>query len=149
MVITGNVQISSSHLSLGADMLVPSTLTDSSIRKFAALAASIKSPDGEENGSLAVMQISHAGRQSPNFLGGRVPFLQHPLSASATRVGGKAKGSVLNRALNALLFQEARAMTESDIVGVVDGFVRGARLAHRSGFDGVQLHAAHGCKHLL
>ena len=149
MVITGNVQVSSSHLTLGADMLIPTTITDSSIRDFRVLASAIKSPDGNENRTLAVMQISHAGRQSPNFIGGRIPFIRHPLSASATRVGRGTGGNVLTKALNRLLFPEARAMTEHDIDEAIAGFVRGANLAHLSGFDGVQLHAAHGCKHLV
>jgi len=38
-------------------------------------------------------------------------------------------------------------MSISDIDDTVEGFVRGATVAHMSGFDGVQIHAAHGCEY--
>jgi 2,4-dienoyl-CoA reductase-like NADH-dependent reductase (Old Yellow Enzyme family) len=37
-----------------------------------------------------------------------------------------------------------RAMTQSDIDAVCDAYVRSAESAHRLGFDGVELHGAHG-----
>jgi 2,4-dienoyl-CoA reductase-like NADH-dependent reductase (Old Yellow Enzyme family) len=36
-------------------------------------------------------------------------------------------------------------MSLENIDDVVEAFVRGAKLAVLAGFDGVQLHAAHGC----
>lgn len=37
-------------------------------------------------------------------------------------------------------------MSLQDVDEVVTAFVRGARVALESGFDGIQLHAAHGCE---
>jgi len=37
-----------------------------------------------------------------------------------------------------------REATAADIARIIDSFVEGARRAHEAGFDGVQLHAAHG-----
>jgi len=37
-----------------------------------------------------------------------------------------------------------REMTKDDIQRLIDDFVKGAELAHKSGFDGIQIHAAHG-----
>ena len=159
MVISGNVQVSRKHLSLGADMIVPDTLSEDNLKGFKRLARSMKggigmSADGNADESsmrpLAIMQLNHTGRQSPNVLGGRLPFIQPPLSASATRVGAPSHSSrrsnnLLTRIVNALLFQRAHAMSEKDVEETVDSFVRGALLAVRSGFDGIQIHGAHGC----
>lgn len=154
MIITGNVQVCSNHLTLGRDLVLPDSLTPDALRPFAQLSAAIH---GSENQShhyssssrrtraLAIMQLSHAGRQSPLILGGRPPF-SAPLGPSAVPLGTKQQG-VLGGMLYSLLFQTPRAMTASAIDDVVDRFVRGARLAHASSFDGVQLHASHGCEH--
>jgi 2,4-dienoyl-CoA reductase-like NADH-dependent reductase (Old Yellow Enzyme family) len=37
-------------------------------------------------------------------------------------------------------------MSLADIDDAVEAFVRGAKLAKLAGFDGIQLHAAHGCE---
>jgi 2,4-dienoyl-CoA reductase-like NADH-dependent reductase (Old Yellow Enzyme family) len=89
------------------------------------------------------MQLSHAGRQSPNVLGGRTPFVS-PMAPSAVAVGSKAP-DIFARALHYAVFQTPRPMSVVDVDDVVRAFVRGAEVAARAGFDGVQLHAAHGC----
>ncbi|KAI5123256.1 hypothetical protein M0805_001345 [Coniferiporia weirii] len=156
MVITGNVQVSRRHLSLGADMTIPECISDGVIERFRRLACAMRGEDSKsrdrENANtervrpLVIMQLNHTGRQSPNGLGGRWPFFQPPLSASATRVGTSPARveNLLSRLAYAVLFQKARAMSAVDIDDVVDGFVRGAKVAVTSGFDGVQIHAAHG-----
>ncbi|EJC97771.1 FMN-linked oxidoreductase [Fomitiporia mediterranea MF3/22] len=152
MILTGNVQISQKHLSLGADMVIPHTLSEDAVAGFRKLADSMKGRDieGRKMRPLAVMQLSHAGRQSPNGLGGRLPFVEPPLSASATRVGmspdSLRSDNLSTRVTNRLLFQKSVAMTGADVEEALDGFVRGARLAVLSGFDGVQIHGAHGCR---
>ena len=159
MVITGNVQVSRDHLSLGADMIIPDP-SEEDLKGFKQLKDSMKGLHAENSNPsgnmysrtepLVIIQLNHTGRQSPNGLGGRWPFIQRPLSASATRVGSSCEPRQRNGSLtfiaNTLLFQEARAMTEAEIKETVDSFVRGARLAHETGFDGIQLHAAHGCE---
>jgi 2,4-dienoyl-CoA reductase-like NADH-dependent reductase (Old Yellow Enzyme family) len=134
MILTGNVQVSSTHLGSGRDLIV-----DSDLDAFVRLASIIK-----RNGkSLAIMQLSHAGRQSANIVGGRKPFVA-PLAPSTVALGHKSDG-FLARILQRLMFTKPQEMTLSDIDEVVDQFVKGARLARLSGFDGIELHAAHGC----
>ncbi|KAF4619445.1 hypothetical protein D9613_005353 [Agrocybe pediades] len=147
MIITGNVQIMKDHGTLGRDMAIPASLdADELLQPFRELADAIhgvRSPcDGmRRNKTLAIMQLNHTGRQAANVIGGRLP-LKPPLAPSAVRVGsGKDLGS---RMLNTLLFQVPQAMSHTDVCFVMDRFVDGAILAHRTGFDGVQLHAAHG-----
>lgn len=146
MIITGNVQVSPNHLSLGRDMVVPEYITEETLGPFQKLARVIKGVGTSHDRSLAIMQLSHAGRQSPNFLGGRAPF-ERPLAPSAIALGSANRGrNLVSDIFHWFLFQTPQAMSGQDIDDVVDSFVRGAKLALLSGFDGVQLHAAHGCK---
>ncbi|KAJ8081803.1 hypothetical protein PM082_007649 [Marasmius tenuissimus] len=138
MIITGNVQVSDTHLTLGRDMVVPAELNEAALESYRKLASSIHKGDG----TLAIMQLSHAGRQSSNFIGGRLPFVP-PLGPSAIPVAPGASG-LLSWLFHRLLFTTPRAMTSSDVERTITGFVRGAELAINSGFDGVQLHVAHG-----
>ncbi|CAK5262097.1 unnamed protein product [Mycena citricolor] len=149
MVITGNVNISPHHLTLARDLVLPSQHDAAGAEAFRALAKVMRG-----NGNrLAIMQLNHAGRQSPNVLGGRTPFAP-PLGPSSIRVGSEhpattdsqrmpTKG-MLASLINWLMFQFPREMSLDDIDKVVDEFVRGAKLAVDTGFDGVELHAAHG-----
>ncbi|KAF7325577.1 FMN-linked oxidoreductase [Mycena kentingensis (nom. inval.)] len=111
---------------------------EKNIAPFRALADAIHGRRAHK--PLAIMQLSHAGRQSPNILGGRAPFAP-PLGPSAVRVGASGFVSSL---LHQFMFQTPLEMSLRDIDTVVDAFVHGARVAAAAGFDGVELHAAHG-----
>ena len=158
MIITGNVQVSRDHLTLGRDMVVPKTVTSDALRSYAALASAMRpasekynqeSHDVSGSRSLVIMQLSHAGRQSPIVLGGRLP-LTPPFAPSALGIGRDENSSAhlgwLGRLIFKIGFQTPRAMSVQDIDHLVDRFVLGAKLAHDAGFDGVELHASHGCK---
>jgi 2,4-dienoyl-CoA reductase-like NADH-dependent reductase (Old Yellow Enzyme family) len=71
------------------------------------------------------VQINHPGRQALRIAGA------HPVapSAIAPRVPGAVK---------------PHALTETDIHDIVERFVTTASVVKAAGFDGVQLHAAHG-----
>lgn len=137
MVITGNVQVSASHLSLGRDMVIPVCITQETMAPFRKLAHNM-------GDAISVMQLNHAGRQSSNIIGGRLPF-RAPLAPSAVRVEGRSEGYA-STVVHRLLFQTPKAMTLQDIEDVIADFIRGAELALKAGFDGVQLHVAHGCE---
>jgi 2,4-dienoyl-CoA reductase-like NADH-dependent reductase (Old Yellow Enzyme family) len=81
----------------------------------------------QQHGSLAIVQIFHGGARSPENLIG-----QQPWSASA-HVMPFAKTPV-----------EVRAATQQDMDRVITDFVMAAKRAVDSGFDGVELHGAHG-----
>lgn len=139
MVFTGNVQVSPTHLTLGRDMVIPTHISEATLEPYLKLCAAIHS-----NGkSLAIMQLSHTGRQSMNLISGSP---NPPLAPSSVRVGSDHKdASFFARLVYRLAFHEPKAMTTDDLSRVIEEFVRGAQVAHQSGFDGVQLHAAHGC----
>ncbi|GLB42192.1 putative NADH:flavin oxidoreductase / NADH oxidase family protein [Lyophyllum shimeji] len=140
MVLTGNVQVSKTHLSLGRDVVIPQELSDESLQPFKQWAESMRGSG--ESGTLKLIQLSHGGRQSVNFIGGR-PLFQPPFSPGSIPVKAKRPGWFTD-ALHSFAFQTPVPMTLEDIDEVVEAFVRGARVASEAGFDGVQLHAAHG-----
>lgn len=91
--------------------------------RFSAWAEAAKS-----GGAQIWMQINHPGRQMPAALG-------QPTAPSAVPM---ALGSFSRQ------FSPPRAMSEADIAEVKARFINTALLAQRVGFDGVQIHAAHG-----
>ena len=80
------------------------------------LASAIKACD-----ALAVAQLHHAGMRSPAALIG-----QTPLCPSDSDQYG------------------ARALTGDEVEGLIESFVAAAVRAERAGFDGVEIHGAHG-----
>lgn len=152
MILTGNVQVSRDHLTLGKDMVVPETITSDTLCSYKTLACAMrpvseqkKDKDGVSMPrTLIIMQVSHAGRQSPSLLGGRSLFVP-PLAPSACGLGLNAS-NWFSRLMYRILFPTPRTMTMQDIDNVVNRFVLGANLAHDAGFDGIELHASHGCK---
>jgi 2,4-dienoyl-CoA reductase-like NADH-dependent reductase (Old Yellow Enzyme family) len=81
------------------------------------------------NDTKVIMQINHPGRQTYKKLGGKT------LSPSDVP---------LNLGKHSSLFAKPKAMTEDDIQDVIKRFTQTALKAHEAGFDGVQIHAAHG-----
>ncbi|KAF9533544.1 hypothetical protein CPB83DRAFT_480515 [Crepidotus variabilis] len=163
MVITGNVQVAADHLSLGRDIVLPENIKQPSLnelRSFEMLAQTIRGSEiknppernddhsrwkEKTNRTLAILQLNHTGRQSSNFIGGRWPF-RVPVGPSAVRVGSTPGRNLgyFERLANALLFQTPTALHSGEIRSILDRFVEGAVFAQKTGFDGVQLHAAHG-----
>ncbi|KAJ7915752.1 hypothetical protein B0H13DRAFT_2231803 [Mycena leptocephala] len=143
MIFTGNVQVSPQHLSVARDLVLPRELSERNLKPFRELAAAMHGWR-DEKPPLAIMQLNHTGRQSPNILGGRLPF-SPPLGPSSIRVGSSLHNrGILSDLLHRLVFQIPRSMSLHDIDEVVEAFVRGARLAAQTGYDGVELHVAHG-----
>jgi len=154
MVLTGNVQVTPDHLTLGRDIVLPPDLNnpkEEDLLPFRQLAHAMHGgnlrPESKEHKILAIMQLSHAGRQSSNFIGGR-PVFRRPSAPSPIQVGlgSWRKANLIEGILNNALFQTPKEMTEEDILNVVVRFVYGAVFAQKAGFDGIQLHAAHGCR---
>ena len=80
-------------------------------------------------GSLFLAQLSHPGRQGNRALN------PHPVSASDVHLAIKWAGNE---------FAQPRPLTTPEIRGVVESFGDTAWWCREAGFDGVQIHCAHG-----
>ncbi|KAF9234218.1 Alpha/Beta hydrolase protein [Melanogaster broomeanus] len=145
IVITGNVQVSQGHLTLGRDIVVPVLINEETLAPFKKLARIIHADNSRDppNCPLAVMQLSHVGRQSPNFIGGRTLGVP-PLAPSPVRIvsnkrsrsdDGVTVADVQDtpHPLLRALFQVPREMTLDNIMEVQQAFVRGALTALEAG----------------
>jgi 2,4-dienoyl-CoA reductase-like NADH-dependent reductase (Old Yellow Enzyme family) len=90
--------------------------SDEHIAGLTRLAGTIK-----KNGSLAIAQLYHGGMRCPADVIG-----MPPLSASNNEKWG------------------ARAMSTGEVEEMIEAFVVAAERAEKCGFDGVELHGAHG-----
>ncbi|RUO76654.1 NADH:flavin oxidoreductase/NADH oxidase family protein [Pseudidiomarina taiwanensis] len=121
LLITGNVMVDQLAMTGPGGVALEA---ETELLPFAEWARAAK-----ENDTKVWMQINHPGRQVYKMLKGRA----WAPSAVALDLGPHSK-----------LFAEPRAMTEADINEVIDRFVKTAERAKEAGFDGVQIHAAHG-----
>ncbi len=116
--VTGNVMIDKRYLERPGNVVVEDETALDALKDWAVAAKS--------GGSQIWMQISHPGRQCPIVVNTK------PLSPSAEKL------QILG------LFGKPRAMTSDDIDDAIQRYARTAMIAQKAGFDGVQIHAAHG-----
>ncbi|MCF6443963.1 NADH:flavin oxidoreductase/NADH oxidase family protein [Nereida sp. MMG025] len=122
MLITGNVIVDRWHLERGGNLAI-----DGDQSNVARAALSDMAAAGKAHGSLMVMQLNHAGRQTQKAIN------PHPKGASD--VGLKMGNG---------RFATPTPMSDADIEDMINRFVAAAKVAMETGFDGVQVHAAHG-----
>ncbi len=127
MIITGNVMVAPDAMTgPGGVYLGKNTLSDPAVRRrFEDWSAA-----GKSGGSALYMQISHPGRQVYAAMGTDV------VSASATKLNMEGPA--------AKMFTDARALTSDEVDSMVTRFADTAEAAESCGFDGVQIHSAHG-----
>lgn len=121
LILTGNVMID--HLAMtgpGGVVLERDTQLDA----FKTLAVR-----AQKNDCRILMQINHPGRQVFKKMGGKV------LSPSDV---------ALDMGAHSNLFTAPKPMAEDEIADVISRFAATAQRAEEAGFDGVQIHAAHG-----
>lgn len=135
----GNVQIDPKHLASPHDLTItPSTADRVAFRRLASVVASNPKPP------LLIMQISHPGLQSSSTVNfSRLPHQRAigPCSARPDMNGG-IMGWLWGHAVWPRKSKEIR--DPEDWLSIVDRFVAGAVLAEEAGWDGIQVHAAHG-----
>ena len=119
VLVTGNVMVAEN----GKGSINDVVLTDE--RSLPTLQQWAKA--GTQNDTLLIMQINHAGKQSPKVLS------PTPVAPSAVALQG------MDGFIN-----PPRALTEAEIDTLIEQFATTAKIAEKAGFSGVQIHAAHG-----
>jgi len=118
--VTGNVMVD------GRALGGPGHIVLEADRDLPALQAWARA--GKSRGGLIYMQLNHPGRQVPKFLNAE------SVAPSAVPFGEQMQA----------MFGEPRALTIEEIEELVVRFGRSAAVAEQAGFDGVQIHGAHG-----
>lgn len=122
LLISGNVQIDRDHLERPGNVIIQGPQDEAALAGLRAMASA-----GTRAGGHLWMQISHAGRQT------QVTVNPHPKAPSAVAVGLPGKQ-----------FGVPEALTEAEILDLIERFGHAAEVAKETGFTGVQIHAAHG-----
>ncbi|MEU4486731.1 NADH:flavin oxidoreductase [Streptomyces purpurascens] len=118
LIVTGNLYVSLQSKSAGRQAGIDGDDKKPGLREWVDLAHS--------GGSLLIAQLNHGGRQ---MVKSAAPD-KAPVSASAVR--------------EPLYGIKPRPLRRDEIPGVVETFAAAAERARDVGFDGVQIHAAHG-----
>lgn len=121
MLITGNVMVAADAVTGPAGVVLDARQPLQPFRDWAAA--------GKVQGARMWMQINHPGRQ--------VFVATNPEAIAPSAVPVEIAGY-------SQLFAPPRAMTEAEIHRVIGQFAETAALAEQAGFDGVEVHAAHG-----
>jgi 2,4-dienoyl-CoA reductase-like NADH-dependent reductase (Old Yellow Enzyme family) len=121
-VLTGNVQVDKRYLeSAGNVAIEKSNYKDQMelLKKWTEV--------GTKNNTNLWMQISHAGRQTPGDLN------MKPVAPSdvGLKIPGRKYGT-------------PKPLTNEEIEDVIERFIFTAKVAHDTGFTGIQIHSAHG-----
>lgn len=127
LILSGNVMVAPDAMTgPGGIYLGKGVLDDRETRQIFETWAKA----GKSGGSQFYMQISHPGRQVYASMGTDV------VSASSTKV--KMDGPA------GKMFVASRALTGEEVDAMVTRFADTAAAAQSAGFDGVQIHSAHG-----
>ena len=120
LLLTGNVMVDKRYLEAPGNVAIEDERDLAILKEWAKQCQS--------NGSAAVVQISHPGRQCP------ISVSKSPLSPSAN--------PPVKAALP--LFRPSRELTLIEISEIIARFARTASIVQKAGFAGVQVHGAHG-----
>ncbi|WSG59312.1 NADH:flavin oxidoreductase/NADH oxidase family protein [Nocardia sp. NBC_01730] len=118
LLLTGNVMIDRAQLGEPGNIVVDDERDLATLTQWAETA--------HAGGSPIWMQLCHPGRQANPVVNRQAPVGP---SAIAPDIPG---------------FRVPTALTEPDIHDIIDRFATTALIAEKAGFDGVQIHAAHG-----
>lgn len=119
LTITGNVMVDERYIGEPGNVVVEDERHFDDLTEWARIVKS--------GGSVGLVQINHPGRQTPRSL------VSKPVAPSAIAVPGMA-GS----------FATPRELASEEIEEIIERFATTARIVTAAGFDGVQIHGAHG-----
>lgn len=120
LLITGNVMVDPRAIAEPGNIVFNENSDRSLLKQWAQA--------GKKNGTKILVQINHPGKQAPKTV------TKQPVAPSSVPVGGDM----------ATFFNPPKALTLPEIENLVHKFGRAAQLAEETGFDGVEIHGAHG-----
>lgn len=118
MLLSGNILIDKRYLESSGNIVVEPATPEAPFKKWTKVVT--------DTDTHFWAQLNHAGRQANIF------STLKPVSASDVQL--KKMG----------LFAKPRPLTESEILEIIERFVKTALFCQKVGFTGVQFHAAHG-----
>jgi len=121
LILSGNVMVDGHAMTGPGGVVLQDDTHLETFRQWARI--------GQSNGAQFWLQINHPGRQMRANLGQQT----YAPSAVSLELGRASK-----------MFMQPEAMSEEKIADVIRRFTRTAQLAEQAGFNGVQIHAAHG-----
>lgn len=119
LVITGNVMVDRRAIGEPGNVVVEDDRAFDDLVEWAQII--------KDGGAAALAQINHPGRQAPRTL------TPQPVAPSAVALAGTGG-----------MFAEPRELTHDEIEDIIRRFATTAGVLIRAGFDGVQIHGAHG-----
>ncbi|RKK06403.1 hypothetical protein BFJ68_g16527 [Fusarium oxysporum] len=125
-ILTSNIIIDGLNLESPGNLIIPAeeAFEGRRFEGYKQLATEAK-----KNGSLLIAQVSHAGRQVEEWV------QPNPISASDVQLVSSSPGKT---------YAVPKPATKEDITTVVNGFAHAAEFLEKAGFDGIELHGAHG-----
>ncbi len=120
--ITGNVLVDRRNLEAPGNVVIDGAPSNEHAVMLSKWAEACKAGGGK-----VVMQLSHAGRQTQKLVN---PQPDAPSAIAVDLPGGQ--------------FGTPRAMTSDDIKRLIEKYAIATKAARAAGFDGVQIHSAHG-----
>ena len=117
LLVTGNIPVDRWHLEHAGNFVLDGASDKTRATKLAQASKS--------GGALVLAQLSHAGRQTPLIIN------PSPLSISDVQLELSGYGA-------------PKAATEEDLLFAIEQFATSSSIARDCGFNGVQIHAAHG-----
>lgn len=121
LLISGNVMIDSNYLGEANNIVIEKGLDN--LKELKQWASATNGSD-----SHIWIQLNHPGKQTPKFL------TQHPVAPSSLP---------LDPPLDKM-FNQPRELKEEEILDIIDRFAYAAKIVKEAGFEGVQIHGAHG-----
>jgi 2,4-dienoyl-CoA reductase-like NADH-dependent reductase (Old Yellow Enzyme family) len=121
LLLTGNVMVDRHAMTGPGGVVLEDERQLDKFREWARI--------GRSKGAQIWVQLNHPGRQMQTNLGQQTVAP----SAVALELGGLSK-----------MFPLPKALDEAQIHELIQRFARSAQLAEQAGFNGVQIHAAHG-----
>lgn len=120
LLISGNIMIDRDHLGEAKNVVLDDKSDLAAFRRWTEA--------GRGQATHLWAQLNHPGKQTPSFL------TREPVAPSALALGSGLEKS----------FNTPRALSEQEILAIINKFARSAALAKETGFTGVQIHGAHG-----